>query len=414
MKKKHNHFSVYSRRKDQISIQQLDKCMTTLLDQTLILRKIIDNLIKKSTSLINIKYSDKSNDIPERLLHHRVIKEKTRNLICKEAINTDLDSTAEKYGISSDLIEKWLLNNNNCDNNKNNNNNKSSHHNNKHSHHHDQELFKNTNLKRISPELIPTEVIERNKESRKKHAIKKLSNLKGTITNLSVEEKGRIVYDYLHLGCDRCTRKWGTHHSTIMKIINSNILFNRNDDRDHWIKTQRSNIFEHINNLNGEKVRNNIQNCIVQNKTPGDDITIEKLSNYSFDRGLAVTASKYQINIFDLEYFLKTKHKQEFEEMERNDWYMRGEYGEHEPQPTKLEMLKLVREDGYGYASKRLRKTIAVIRKRILNGEGGYIETSRSSLSFVKEEGEEDIGSLSNGTLDENYAFDTSDVYGSI
>ena len=69
---------------------------------------------------------------------------------------------------------------------------------------------------------------------------------------LTLEEKERILYDWIDLGTSMCERKWGINHGVLIKFNHDQRLFKTNREREIFKDIQRERLYIRLANLRRE------------------------------------------------------------------------------------------------------------------------------------------------------------------
>ena len=197
---------------------------------------------------------------------------------------------------------------------------------------------------------------------------------------LSREEKERILLDNFEFGNKNCERKWGVNRTMINRFFNTKELFTNEQKKETWMSIKKNIILDKMSTMQIEIVVENVIGCIlrcmqnIDNKyfnTHNRDQLLLDLCNLSFDRGIAIAASRYSINLFELEFLLQHLYPSEWLKMKNNNWYCVGNNGLRNDM-SKLDIVELSKAQGIVYASKKSGKgvrTICVYR-RIFEDQG--------------------------------------------
>ena len=366
--------------------QQMDKCITNLMTQAEDLRKLLTICLQDSSDENKVSNQpeeiDEESEIPIKLLLLPIIKKKAKKLICKSANEIGIAETGIKYTISNELINKWVFEERS-----------------KIEIAEDADSVNRTPVvsaeKRIKPEenenYISIEEYERINEqlarqtretylNHKQQTAQQIAKThtrppppkppkkyKSSFTSLTQAEKYRIVYDYISLGIGTCERKWGQTRQGIVYYIKAeggSLLFNTQEEKDNWMRNQCIEIQNRIKILEINTILQKIESSLpaIQDVDPQENITsVRDLCLLSLDRGIGIVATKYSLNLFELEYLLQHTCYQEWMEMVNNDWYSPTDVN-IKLWRSKIQIVKLAQNEGYLYASKKARLPDGIIR----------------------------------------------------
>ena len=218
-------------------------------------------------------------------------------------------------------------------------------------------------------ENIPQKPLKTQKKRNKGPRALKTAHKTGpyVFSKLTKEEKELILGDKISLGTYQCERKWGIDHSVLLAYHNkSSHLFENKEDRELWVNKVRK-------YLDIKHIKENIELAITENcPNNSSPIDLHELCSMCLDRGLGEIATKYNINLFELEFLLQVLYPREWAEMENNKWFSIRRDSHNNPiKMSKLEIAILSNAHGVRYASKRsgvFYKIIAQYRKKLLNG----------------------------------------------
>ena len=409
----------------ELRLQQIDSCVNDLVIQAQNIRHLLNICIQheKVEKLNNVNlYQD--NEIPENLLHLPIIKSKTKKYICKYANEQGVGNAAQAYSLPQGLVEKWLFENAIIGKIKDD---------------------KSTKITQLNPQLntqlstqnngvigerkrtTPDILLYNNNEENSANKLKtpkspkidqntprypitetentKYPNTKGISCYLSLEEKSRIAYDYIAIGISTCERKWGLTRQNISYFIKSKHLFDTEVEKEEWmsehaviikerlksmieinIYTIKSRVEEILNsggnNNNINYIYNYNTNATTKEHINYTPIPLSEVLTLSFEKGIALIAVKYKINLFDLEYLLQYHSSSRWQEMEHNEWYLVDKYEYGEQKPCVEEVVNLAITQGYLYAGKRYRMPADMIRKNLCK----YYQRNCNSVVNCKSE----------------------------
>ena len=182
-------------------------------------------------------------------------------------------------------------------------------------------------------------------------------------SKLGKAEQKRIHLDSIEYGNTQVERKWGINRSCMREITKKEIYYTTEAERIEWMRLQKEVFNRKMENMNINAVIENIENSLLKIKnsfyqksnTPLPPLTLEELSDLAFERGIAIAAVRYNIDIFELEYLLMTLHQAQWNRMEENKWYFVPPMFTNSEEGTnmsKLEIIKLAQKEGADYASK--------------------------------------------------------------
>ena len=96
-----------------------------------------------------------------------------------------------------------------------------------------------------------------------------------------------------------------------------------------------------------------------------DQFGLVDFCELGYDRGIAIIASRFHMDLFEYEYLLKELCGYKWKRMDENRWYCSPI-----AELTKMEILKLSQEEGVDYAAKKTGKSVdAIYRIRQMFGE---------------------------------------------
>ena len=182
------------------------------------------------------------------------------------------------------------------------------------------------------------------RKTRKKH--------EAVFSTFCGEEKNRVLYDKLAIGIRRCERKWGIGHGLLNNYLKTMQMFRNTEQKDAWIEAQKEKQEQRMKIINTTLAIQKLEQTMI--KWGSDGISWLELSNLSYDRGIAVAAARYSINLFELEFLLQHLSQAQWKDMEKNYWYclpLRNSKNRNEM--SRLEIVKLSQEEGIQYASKK-------------------------------------------------------------
>ena len=92
------------------------------------------------------------------------------------------------------------------------------------------------------------------------------------------------------------------------------------------------------------------------------NITLKKIYFEGLDRGIAIPAAKYSMDLFELEYLIRNRCQTEWSKMKQNDWYLIPASQRLKEHPNelynsrkeKLNIIAIAKKEGRIYASKIL------------------------------------------------------------
>ena len=146
---------------------------------------------------------------------------------------------------------------------------------------------------------------------------------KQVFASFSKEEKERILYDKLEFGLNTCERKWGINHSAFSAYCKSVCLFSTENGKNVWMKKEKERIQQKFETLDEAIVNDNILNALLKKpELGGETLTIHEFCNLCFNSGIAVVASKYELNLFELEFMLQRLCPKLWKQYERCKWYL--------------------------------------------------------------------------------------------
>ena len=218
----------------------------------------------------------------------------------------------------------------------------------------------------ITPESFKIQQTNRKRKKRKRRTNSKIPRppRKLIFSALSDSEKNLILYDKMISGQKSNERKYGIHGSRLLEYNKTKQLFKNIEEKEKWIENQKYEISKIMEELvqNKTQIVTNIENNLLNEYDK--NIKMEEIAEFSFDRGLAVAAARYNINLYELEYILKEEYSTKWIEMETQKWFcvFRNSDDYLSPQ-IKSQMLKLVKEEGAFYAAKKFGVSIDKLRE---------------------------------------------------
>ena len=201
----------------------------------------------------------------------------------------------------------------------------------------------------------------------------------GVFSTLRREEKERILYDYIKFGHSMGSRKWGIESNVIRRFEQRKDI---GCERGITIWKQEEELIIHntMNNLSKlgvECIKERIINDLKLNN--GESVNIYDICMDGLDKGIGVAAARYQINIFHLEFIIKSLCPFEYGKMEANNWYsitdpaLSDKHKLLTPQ-YKMEIINLARSEGINYASKRYHVSATTVKKYKKNYKRGGVQ----------------------------------------
>ena len=194
-------------------------------------------------------------------------------------------------------------------------------------------------------------------------------------STLNIEEKELMFYDSIALSNRQSTRKWGIHKTNITKLNEKGKLFKTLREKEDWMMAQKDIIENRMHGMDIENIISNISTKLElfeENQSTSATKNLQQLSNLAFDRGIAIAATKYSINLFELEFLLLSVYSTKWNEMSANKWYCVAQNTNHESM-SKLDLAILAQKDGVEYVSKKtgIRAGTIVGYRKIYEEEGG-------------------------------------------
>ena len=152
---------------------------------------------------------------------------------------------------------------------------------------------------------------------------------------LGVEEIQRIVYDFQTFNVAMSIRKWGIYRRTFLlwaQAIHITPRSTRNpQDVDESTLLWEERVLLNINTreeklleLGVGNVEHSVRNSLLLRGERGLDI--QGLCKLGLEKGIAVVAAKYGVNLFHFEFLLMHIFTQEYDQMEKNNWFI-GDVG---------------------------------------------------------------------------------------
>ena len=380
--------------------KQIENTMTDLLSKIPAQVKNVNQIEKLIDLLVaNIKATkpESSNnnsqlEVPERLIQLPAIQKEIKKLIIKDSTSHGIEWAAKKYTLSSKIICKWVQDGKGGEANRRTRipspktecngiigNGKSA-----------------IGIKRKSPEKnegsttelssLAEEPSSQNEAKAQPKPRTRHKVYEAVFSTFNKSEKERILHDFLILGKFYAARKWGVDRRVLDLYIKNTDLFETEREKMIWLQMQGEYIRGKMGTIESNEVREEIENILSSHK---DQISIAELCSLSFDRGIAIAAARYSINLFKLEHFLKEICPSPYAEMEKNQWYLIPASNFTLPR-SKLEIVKLARAEGFLYTSKKCRLGTATIRRYLRhyekNGPQG-LDNSRKFLMLREKKG---------------------------
>ena len=171
--------------------------------------------------------------------------------------------------------------------------------------------------------------------------------------NLNKYENRRLTYDYFKLGDKGSSRKWGLYMTSFRRQAG---IKGDAEERNKWLKKKGIRIKEKqkdLMDIGTEKIQKKVS-CRLKVNMNG--IELEELLQLGLERGIAVAASLYYIDLLDLEFLIKNLCREKWKEMKNNGWYLVPRpyipTDKWDPQ-KKLQVVNLFRSQGAVYTSKK-------------------------------------------------------------
>ena len=137
-------------------------------------------------------------------------------------------------------------------------------------------------------------------------------------SKFALEEKELILHDKYELGTRQCERKWGIDH-TMFKSMKPPQLFENPLERKTWVHSQKERIKRSLGSIK-ENIIHILQTSPNTNYN-NYSIDLHGLCDLCFDRGLAIIAASYNINLFELEVLLTFQFPTQWKQMTDKKWY---------------------------------------------------------------------------------------------
>ena len=363
--------------RSRIGFEQINECINEMVRNTEENLQYLVNICLERQELKEYGDIEGNSEIPEHILHLPIIQLKAKKYICKQANINGMGKTAKEYSVSGSLIEKWMKEREEYDDV-------------------DAQAADLRGLKRFLPDdqnlYINHEQLKNNlyveelslKPSvwgSKSTAGEAETRLRGDMGRMRTRkenrvfstfcqaEKERLIHDNIKLGTSRFERKWGgiRHLHRISQAMN---LFKTEEEKMLWMEKEGEIIEQRMNLLVREEVIRNIE-CTLKATLQLDNInslSLSYLCTLSMERGIAVAAARNRLNIFELEFLLKTEYRIEWHTMELNAWYLVSL--EKSKGIPKVDIANLALKEGIYYACKISRMSRETVRK-YMNELGG-------------------------------------------
>ena len=246
-------------------------------------------------------------------------------------------------------------------------------------------------IKRQGPEVMNCKYEEREEEEscnnnnlrKRLIAPKKAEPIFVTFT---IEEKERIVYDWLELGISKCERKWGVNHGILGNFVRDQQLFRSAREKAIFMDIQRERIDCLLHRQNKNIVYGHAE-IAVKRYSKTHPFGLVDLCDLAYDRGIAVIASRFHLNLFEFEFLIKDLSASQWKRMEDNRWNCIPP-----ADLSDLEIVKLSQLEGVDYASKKTGKSTDAIKRirrmckdYIHDGGGGDPEHEASFLKNTQD-----------------------------
>ena len=181
---------------------------------------------------------------------------------------------------------------------------------------------------------------------------------KNIISKLSTEEKDLILYDRMQMGIRKTERKFGIYYHYLREFENK---YKSSIEREAWMSIQKAKIEDKMRMLeDGGDVVDRVKGVLGKNIYNNIYITLDELCTLSFDRGIAVVAVNYGINLLELQFLLLYLCPGEWAHMETMNWY--SLFPNHKT-IRKIEIARLSESEGNLYAAKKCGKDVTTISK---------------------------------------------------
>ena len=329
----------------EVIIQKLTKCVNHLISQSSIqmkhanyLNKLLNNYIPETLPEMPI--------IPEKLLQLTNIKTAVKRIICEEVSQEGIEAIGNRYSISCELIRKWQGVNEEVkslpkfmktEEPKEPNS-----------------IIHSMNQKRSVPEkcktaentedMLDTDVAEKPYYLRKPIQI---------FLHLNNAEKHRIFYDYIKIGRYASCRKWGLHMTSCRRNFGPEET--DEESKQNWLDMNKSIVQKRkyiVSKIGEKKLVEKIEN-IVKERDPTVE-NLQEVVNQGLDKGIALVATKYGIDLFEFEYLIKNVNSVGYFNMKKNNWFLGPYPAKRFSTPgLKTEIVKCYLAEGAIYASKK-------------------------------------------------------------
>ena len=173
----------------------------------------------------------------------------------------------------------------------------------------------------------------------------------------TIDEKERIIFDWLDLGLTVCERKWGINHWILGNFNKEQQLFKTTREKAIFMDIQRDRINNRLEMQNKDLVYKNAELAVKQYSTE-QPFGLVDLCEFAYDRGIAVIAARFHLNLFEFEFLLKDLCSPQWVRMEENKWRCIPP-----AELTDLEIVKLSKQEGVDYTAKKTGKSTDAIKK---------------------------------------------------
>ena len=197
---------------------------------------------------------------------------------------------------------------------------------------------------------------------------------------LNIEEKNRILYDFLLTGSGISSRKWGISKNTLHTRKRTLGLGNNKEFRNEWMekeKAKQERRIEELENDGLEALKLEIEGILkdldmaetigtsyeILEASNNNQNNLEELCLLALGKGIANISTRFMIELHKLEHLTHKLCPQEWDNMIKNDWYLKDTLTDPEKlsPEEKLEVIKVYRSEGVMYAAKKYHLTHSMI-----------------------------------------------------
>ena len=171
---------------------------------------------------------------------------------------------------------------------------------------------------------------------------------------LKIHEQDLLMHQYYILSRSIFERKWGICGLTIYKMFR-----NLSVDAKKQLKMSIENEIKKMDLKGVTQIRSEVKIALQKEKP---SISLEKIYEFGLNKGIAVAAIKYSIDLFKLEYLIWKQCPTLWAQMKTNNWFL---IPVRNWSQSKLGIIKMAESEGVLYTSKKCRINLETIYRYI-------------------------------------------------